>query len=172
MTAKESIGSQSELVVRKSIVVGAPRAHVFRVFTESFGLWWPLKTHHIGAQPAKTSVLEPRVGGRCYEVGIDGTECEWGRVSVWEPPQRLILSWEIDSEWHHDVKMATTVEVRFLAESPESTRVELEHRDLDRFGDKAGMMKSIFESEGGWIGILQGFAVTAESRPQGQEDQQ
>jgi uncharacterized protein YndB with AHSA1/START domain len=153
--------TRSTLAVRKTIVVNVPQAHAFLVFTEKHGSWWPLASHHIGAQAAQTAILEPRAGGRWYERGVDGSECDWGRVLVWDPPQRLVLSWEIGADWKHDSSLSTEVEVRFIAEGPRTTRVELEHRDLERFGEKAQAMRSAFDSEGGWTGILQLFGAAA-----------
>jgi uncharacterized protein YndB with AHSA1/START domain len=153
--------TSSRLAVRKTIVVNAPQEHTFLVFTEKHGGWWPLASHHIGAQAAQTAILEPRAGGRWYERGVDGSECDWGRVLVWDPPHRLVLSWEIGADWKHDPTFSTEVEVRFIAEGPRTTRVELEHRDLERFGDKAQTMRSAFDSEGGWTGILQRFGGAA-----------
>lgn len=148
--------------VRKSISVAAPREVAFRVFTEQWDRWWPLATHHIGQTPAAAAVLEPRVGGRWYERGTDGVECLWGRVLAWEPPARLVLTWEISADFQPDPSLRTEVEVRFVAESPERTRVELEHRLLDRYGARAGDMRSTFDSENGWSAMLAAFAARAE----------
>lgn len=156
-------GSLSSYAVRKTVTVDAPIKHVFRVFTEEHGRWWPLNTHHIGKVPAATAVIEPHVGGRWYERGVDGTECVWGKVLVWEPPHRLVLAWQLTADWRFDVTLQTEVEVRFVADSAGRTRVELEHRHLDRYRDQAGMMRSIFDSEGGWTGILARFVAAAES---------
>ena len=144
--------------VRKSITIAAPREVAFRVFTEKMTTWWPLETHHIGKAAAKEAIVEPRVGGRWFERGVDGTECTWGHVLAWEPPGRLVLSWEISSEWQHDEKLLTEVEVRFIADGTKSTRVELEHRNLDGFGQKRDEMRATLDSAGGWTGLLEGFA--------------
>src|SRR5260221_9873490 len=95
--------------VRKSIVVRASQARAFEVFTARFSAWWPA-SHHIGAAPYKTSVLEPQVGGRWYEIGEDGAECEWGEVLAWEPPARLILAWRIGADWKFDAALTTEAE--------------------------------------------------------------
>jgi len=147
--------------VRKTITVEASQAHAFAVFAEKHGSWWPLKTHHIGAQAAETAIIEPRAGGRWFERAADGSECNWGKVLVWEPPARLLLCWQIRANWKYDPDFATEVEVRFIAEGPRTTRVELEHRNLERFGDKAEDMRKAFDSDGGWTGILQTFAAVA-----------
>ena len=152
---------RAQAAVNKSVLVNAPQAHAFAVFTEQLGAWWPLKTHHIGAHPAQTAIIEPRAGGRWFERSSDGVECDWGRVLVWEPPHRIVLSWDIDAAWKYDPKLGTEVEVRFISEGPRTTRVELEHRRLERYGAQAETMQATFESEGGWSGILRGFAQAA-----------
>src|SRR5579864_2317480 len=144
--------------VRKEITVEASQARAFRVFTEEHGAWWPLATHHIAQKPAATAVIEPRAGGRWFERAADGSECLWGKVLVWDPPGRLVLSWEIGADWKHDDALSTEVEIRFVALGPAQTRVELEHRQLERFGDAAEQMRTAFDSEGGWNGILRTYA--------------
>jgi hypothetical protein len=147
--------------VRKEIVVEASQARAFRVFTEEHGLWWPLASHHIGEKPAETAIIEPRAGGRWFERAADGSECLWGKVAVWDPPGRLVLSWEIGATWKHDESIATEVEVRFVVLGPALTRIELEHRMLERLGDAAETMRGAFDSEGGWSGILKAYAARA-----------
>jgi uncharacterized protein YndB with AHSA1/START domain len=146
--------------VRKEIVVEAPQERAFRVFTEGIGRWWP-KEHHIGKADMQDSVLEPRVGGRWYERGVDGSECQWGKVLVYEPPRRLVLAWQINGQWQYDANFSTEVEVRFTSEGPKRTRVELEHRDLERFGEQQEAIRKAFESGGGWTGILGLYAQSA-----------
>jgi uncharacterized protein YndB with AHSA1/START domain/DNA-binding HxlR family transcriptional regulator len=153
----------TELVVRKSITVEAAQERAFAIFTGGLATWWPLDTHHIGRQKPQTAVLEPRPGGRWYERAADGTECNWGHVLAWEPPSRVVLSWEISADWQSDPGTKTEVEVRFIAEGPTTTRVELEHRGLESYGDKARAMQARFESPGGWGGLLTRFAETAKS---------
>jgi len=162
-------GRDAGKVVRKTVTVNVPQAHAFRVFTEQHGQWWPLATHKLGKQPAETAVIEPRVGGRWFERAADGTECDWGRVKVWDPPARLVLIWQISADWRPDKAIQTEVEVRFVAEGAERTTVHLEHRKLEDYGDQAEMMRSIFDSEGGWGGILQRFANAATSVELGRE---
>lgn len=152
---------RAQAVVRTSVLVNAPQAHAFAVFTEHHGTWWPLNTHHIGADPARTAIIEPAVGGRWFERSGDGVECDWGRVLVWEPPHRIVLSWDIGADWKYDPTLGTEVEVRFIAEAPDTTRVELEHRHLERYGARADTMRATFDSERGWGGILRGFAQAA-----------
>jgi hypothetical protein len=146
---------------RIEITVEAGQAHAFRVFTEQFATWWPLASHHIGAQPAATAVMEPRVGGRWFEEAADGTVCLWGKVRVWEPPARLVLVWQINADWTYDPSFETEIEVRFIADAVGRTRVELEHRGLEAFGARAGEMRSVFLSPGGWNGLLGAFAESA-----------
>jgi uncharacterized protein YndB with AHSA1/START domain len=120
--------------LRKVASVKAPQDVAWRMFTERMGIWWPLATHKIGKAKAVGVVIEPRVGGRWYERGDDGSTCDWGRVLSWEPHSRLVLSWEISADWQYDPKLKTEVEVRFIPEGKDGTRVELEHRHLDRYG--------------------------------------
>jgi uncharacterized protein YndB with AHSA1/START domain len=148
-------------VVRKTITVEAPQETAFRVFTTGMSTWWPLETHHIGAVAAKEAVVEPRVGGRCFERGVDGSECTWGHVRVWEPPSRYVFTWEISADFKIDPNVASEVEVRFIAEGPNRTRVELEHRNLGVFGERREEMYKTFDAPGGWTGLLELFAKAA-----------
>ena len=156
-TAKETTKMSS---VKKTITVAASQEIAFKVFSEMTA-WWPMESHHIGKAAMKEAVMEPRAGGRWYERGVDGSECEWGRVLVWDPPKHLTLAWEISAEWQHDRALQTEVDVRFIAEGANTTRVELEHRHLERYGAKADEMKKAFDSEGGWTSLLQRFAKAA-----------
>ena len=149
---------ESGMAVRRSVTVDVDRERAFAVFTEGFGTWWP-QSHSIGEADLDTAVIEPREGGRWYERGVDGSECDWGYVIAWEPPARIVLAWQLDDEWHFDPNLLTEVEVTFTEETAGRTRVELEHRNLDRFGDKAGAMRDTFGGDGGWNGLLQGYAA-------------
>ena len=102
-------------------------------------------------------MIEPQAGGRWYEQGEDGSKCDWGRVLVWEPPLRLVLAWQINAQWQFDPGVTTEVEVRFIAEGA-TTRVELEHRHLERLGDRAEALRAAFDSPDGWAGVLQAYA--------------
>ena len=146
--------------VRKSIVVKASTEKSFTTFTSRIGRWWP-RSKSIGSAPQADVVLEPGVGGRWYERGSDGSECQWGKVLQWEPPGRLVLAWQINGSWSFDPTLVTEVEVRFVAETPNRTRVELEHRDLERFGDGQEPIRAAFDSPGGWQGLLDAFAHAA-----------
>lgn len=147
-------------VVRKEIVVEAPLEHAFRTFTEGMDRWWP-RAHHIGKAELKEAVLELRAGGRWYERGVDGSECLWGKVLVYELPRRLVLAWQINGQWQYDETLLTEVEVRFTSEGPRRTRVELEHRHLERFGEHADAVRKAFDSTNGWPGLLAAFEKIA-----------
>jgi uncharacterized protein YndB with AHSA1/START domain len=149
--------------VRRSVTIQGSPDHAFAVFTDGLSTWWPLQTHTIGAQPAAAAIIEPRAGGRWFERAADGSETDWGRVLAWEPPHRLVLSWEITPDWQHDTAIDTEIEVTFVADG-DRTRVELEHRGLDTYGDRAGEMRGIFESEGGWGGLLDRYATAVGER--------
>jgi uncharacterized protein YndB with AHSA1/START domain len=146
--------------VRKSVVVQAPRERAFEVFTTGMGRWWP-KTHHIGAAEMQTQVIEPRRGGRWFERGVDGTECEIGRVLVWDPPEVLVLAWQLTPDWKFDPTLVTEVEVRFVPETRSTTRVELEHRHLERLGDRADALRQQIDSPNGWGALLDLYARAA-----------
>ena len=145
--------------VRSSIVVEAPIERAFRVFTEDFGRFKPREHNLLGVEIAKT-VFEPRVGGHIYDRGVDGSECRWARVLVYEPPERVVFSWDISPRWQveTDLQKTSEVEVRFVAETPRRTRVELEHRNLDRHGEGWEQMRDDVGSPGGWPVLLGGFA--------------
>ena len=161
MTQQKRENADPANSLRKVVTVQAPQAVAWRVFTGKMGGWWPLATHKIGKAKAVDAVIEPHVGGRWYERGEDASTCDWGRVLTWEPPSRLVLSWEISADWQHDPSFRTEVEVRFIAETKDRTRVELEHRHLDQFGARRDQMRGIFDSDGGWSGLLASFARAA-----------
>lgn len=161
MTEDLSNPLPSHVFVRRSITVAAPPERAFSVFALEMGTWWPLASHHIGKVDAADVVIEPRVGGRYFERGVDGSECELGRVLVWDPPRRLVLAWEISCQWQHDGKVQSEVDVRFTAEG-ERTRVDLEHRHLETYGERAEEMKKVFETPGGgWSFVLGCFEKRA-----------
>lgn len=146
--------------VRKTIRVETQPAQAFEVFTAAIGRWW-LPSHSINGSPLKDVVIERRVGGRWYERGEDGSECDWGRVLVWDPPERLVLAWQIDGQWRFNGDLVTEVEVRFIADGEHATRVELEHRNIDRLGDQAEAIRKAIDSPEGWQGLLERFAAAA-----------
>src|SRR5215468_2820493 len=149
--------------VRKTMNVDAPPAVAWSVFTEQMGTWWPLAVYKIGKANAVDAVIEPRVGGRWYERGEDGSTCDWGRVLAWNPHSKLVLSWDITADWQYDPALQTEIEVRFIAEGRSRTRVEFEHRRLDRYGERRDEMRTIFDKTGDWGRLLAAFAQTAAS---------
>lgn len=148
--------------VRKQLTVNAPQGVAWRVFTEQIGTWWPLSFYKIGKVNAVDAVIEPRVGGRWYECGEDGSTCDWGSVLAWEPPSHLVLSWDISADWQYDPTLKTEIEIRFVADGEGATRVELEHRRLDRYGARRDEMRAIFDKEGDWGRLLAMFGGLAE----------
>lgn len=144
--------------VRKRIVVAAPIERAFRVFTEQFDRIKPREHNLLGVDVAET-VFEPRVGGHLYDRGVDGTLCHWARVLAYEPPHRVVISWDIDPRWQleTDLDKTSEVEVRFVSEAPDRTRVELEHRHLDRHGPGWEGERDAVAGEGGWPLYLQRF---------------
>ena len=148
-------------VVRKAVKVQAPQAVAWRVFTEKMGTWWPLAYYKIGKANAVDAVIEPHVGGRWYERGDDGSMCQWGSVLAWEPPSRVVLSWDINADWQYEPVLNTEIEVRFTAEGSDRTRVELEHRHLDRYGARRDEMRRIYDTQGDWGRLLEAFARAA-----------
>jgi uncharacterized protein YndB with AHSA1/START domain len=144
-----------------TITVGVPVERAFSVFTGSIDTWWP-RMYHIGQSDMAQAVLEPKEGGRWYERGVDGTECDWGRVLAWDPPHRLVVTWQINGQWQFDPdpEHASEIEVRFTADGPGQTTVELEHRLLERLGDGEAIRGAI-GSGGGWSAILELFAKAA-----------
>jgi uncharacterized protein YndB with AHSA1/START domain len=147
--------------VRKSVVVDTSPPQAFAVFTSGIDRWWP-KSHGIGASPIKQSFIEPFVGGRWYTHHEDGSDVVIGHVRVWQPAERLVISWEISAEWKPDPRPAVSseVEVRFTEETGGRTRVDLEHRNFERMGAAAGekMRKDV---EGGWPHLLDLYANDA-----------
>lgn len=147
--------------VRKSIRVNASQAHAFEVFTSGLGRWWPSKAS-IGKAPRKTSILETRLGGRWYDVSEDGSEANVGKVLVWDPPRRLVVSWDINRHWKPDTTVGSEVEIRFTADGPTATIVEVEHRKFEQLGAEGGasMRRDV---DGGWPDILEHFRKAAEA---------
>jgi len=161
MNTTVSTPAYVEPVVR-SVRVAASPARAFEVFTSNIGRWW-IPTHSILASksPQASVTIEPRVGGRWFERGEDGSECDWGHVMVWEAPRRLVLAWQLDAQWDFDPALVTEVEVRFDAEPSGGTTVTLEHRCLERYGAGAESARTGLASEGGWSGLLERFRQLA-----------
>lgn len=145
--------------VKHSIVVDAPIARAFEVFTKDFGRFKPPEHNLLRVQLAET-VFEPRVGGFLYDRGIDGSECRWARVLEYEPPNRVLLTWNISPQWHleTDSKRVSQWEVRFTAETPQRTRVEIEHRHLERHGDGWEGVRDGVTGDRGWPLYLKRYA--------------
>jgi uncharacterized protein YndB with AHSA1/START domain len=153
----------AETSVRLQIVVDAPIERAFRVFTEGFGAFKP-REHNMLAVPIAETVFEPRVGGHLYDRGVDGSECRWARVLAYEPPDRVVFSWDISPQWRLETDLAKTseVEVRFISEAPTRTRVELEHRNLERHGDAWENVRDGVAADGGWPLYLRRYAEELE----------
>jgi uncharacterized protein YndB with AHSA1/START domain len=158
-----AVNPLSDASVRKSITVKASAERAFEVFTAEFDSWWP-RSHHIGKAPLKRAVIDGRVGGRCYNEQTDGTDCEWGEITVWEPPRRFVMAWKINAQWQYepDAKKSSEVEVRFTPESDGSTRVDLEHRHFERMGSDGAAMRKGVDSPGGWGSLLEMYAAQLE----------
>jgi uncharacterized protein YndB with AHSA1/START domain len=146
--------------VQTSITVEAPIERAFSVFTDGIGTWWPPE-HHILEGELAEMVFEPYEGGHIYDRAVDGSECRWARVLSYEPPHRVVFSWDIDLEWQieNDPERTSEVQVSFTAEGPDRTLVELEHRHIDRHGDGWERMRDAVGSPNGWN--LQRFADAA-----------
>jgi hypothetical protein len=148
--------------VKKTLTVNVSQARAFDVFTSGMDRWWP-RTHHTGETPMTRMVLEPRTGGRWYSVHEDGRENTVGEVKVWNPPNRIVHSWNISAMWKPDANIGSEVEVRFIAEGPNRTRVELEHRDFESYGEQAQQMRDAVSGDGGWNSILDLYRKEAEN---------
>jgi uncharacterized protein YndB with AHSA1/START domain len=145
--------------VRLQVVVEAPLERAFSVFTDGFGSFKPPEHNMLEVEIAET-VFEPRVGGHLYDRGVDGSECRWARVLAYEPSSRVVISWDISPHWQleTDLEKTSEVEVRFVSEAPERTRVELEHRNLERHGEGWEGMREGVATADGWPLYLQRFA--------------
>jgi uncharacterized protein YndB with AHSA1/START domain len=145
--------------IRHEVVVDAPLERAFSVFTDRFGSFKPREHNLLDVDIAET-VFESHLGGHVYDRGVDGSECRWARVLAYEPPKRVVISWDISPQWQveTDPNMTSEVEVRFIAQTPERTRVELEHRNLDRHGAGWEAVREGVGSDGGWPLYLRRFA--------------
>ena len=146
----------------RSVTVKAPPPRAFDFFVRHMQDWWP-KGRTIGQQPHATIVIEPRVGGQWYERDADGNETHWGKALVWEPPQRLLLAWQINTQWRYDAALVTEVELTFAPAIGGGTTVTLEHRHLERFGDDAAAHAA--KLDGGWPTHLAQYAAYASTHP-------
>jgi uncharacterized protein YndB with AHSA1/START domain len=145
--------------IRHNVVVNAPLEEAFRVFTEQFGDFKP-REHNLLSVPIAETVFEPRVGGHIYDRGEDGTVCKWARIVAFEPPDRVLFTWDIGPTWQvqTDPTRCSEVEVRFLAETADRTRVELEHRHIERHGDGWESVAAGVDGDAGWPLYLGSYA--------------
>jgi uncharacterized protein YndB with AHSA1/START domain len=150
-------------VVRRQVVVDVPIEKAFSVFTDRFGDFKPPE-HNLLRAPLAETVFEPRVGGHIYDRAVDGSECRWARILAYEPPDRVVFSWDIGPQWEleTDPELTSEVEVRFVAEGSGRTRVELEHRHLDRHGPGWQSLSDGVEGDDGWPLYLARFAALIE----------
>jgi uncharacterized protein YndB with AHSA1/START domain len=158
------MSTATDTAVSTSVVVDVPQARAFTVFTDEIGTWWD-PDHHLlpeGTTLAKM-VFEPRVGGHVIDVLDDGRESRWARVLAYDPPDRVVFSWDINLQWQIETnhERSSEVEVRFIAEAPDRTRVELEHRNLDRHGEGWEQMRDAVGSDGGWPSGMRRYAAAA-----------
>lgn len=147
--------------IRQQVVVGVEPARAFELFTSRMTDWWPAH-HHIGGAPIDKVVIEPHQGGRWFTRHTDGSETSTGYVRAWEPPSRLVLTWQINAEWSFDTALITTVELTFTAQDGEHTLVELVHGDFDNYGPDADRMREQFDSPDAWVATLAAFAARSE----------
>jgi uncharacterized protein YndB with AHSA1/START domain len=145
--------------IRHEVVVEAPIERAFSVFTKGFGSFKPPEHNMLGVDIAET-VFELREGGNVYDRGVDGSECRWARVLAYEPPNRVVISWDISPQWQieTDPEKTSEVDVRFIAEAPDRTRVELEHRNIDRHGEGWEAVREGVDGDAGWPLYLHRFA--------------
>jgi uncharacterized protein YndB with AHSA1/START domain len=151
--------------VRHSIVIDVPIERAFTTFTDGFGSFKPREHNMLGVDIAET-VFETHVGGNIYDRGVDGSECRWARVLAFEPPDRVVFSWDISPQWQieTDLDKTSEVEVRFIAEASDRTRVELEHRNLDRHGPGWESERDGVDGAGGWPLYLDRFAQQVQNQ--------
>jgi hypothetical protein len=157
-----SAESAAAVEVVRSVTVPLSQARTFELFTGRMTDFWPPE-HSIGTSAIAEVVVEPRVGGRWFERGVDGSECAWGRVASWEPPRKVVLLWQIGADWQFDPDFETEVDVTFTEDGSGRTRLDLRHRNLQRYGDQVEQMRAIFDSPGGWTGTLTRFVEVANS---------
>ena len=152
--------SATTTTVRRQVLVNAPITEAFKVFTEGFGDFKP-REHNMLKAPIAETVFEPRVGGNIYDRAVDGTECRWARILAFEPPNRVVFSWDINPQWQIETNpdLTSEVEVRFFAETPGRTRVELEHRNLERHGFGWESVRDAVDNEAGWPLYLERYAA-------------
>jgi len=164
MNAPAAVHASQRIVpapIRHSLRVRAPLARAFEVFAARMGTWW-FKQHTLLKGTSQIDVvIEPRAGGAWYELGADGTRMPWGRVLAWEPPTRIVLAWQLTADWAYDPAFETTVEVRLRTDG-EDTVVDFEHRDLERYGERASAQRDGLDGagggmDGGWLALLEAY---------------
>ena len=147
--------------VRKTVRVKAPIARAFDVFTSGLSRWWP-HDHGVGKKPVQKVLMEPRLGGRWLEISEDGTETSVATITLWEPPHRLVMVWQVNAQWKPDPAMKSEVDVRFTADGPDATLVALLHHKFETMGAEAGAsMRN--DVDRGWPGLIERYAQEAES---------
>ena len=153
---------QSNLSVLKSVVVPLPLVEAFALFIQQ-DRWWPIASHHIAEPHGETAVLEPFLGGRWYERCADGREQDWGRVLVWRPPHQIVLSWYVGSDWtfEPDLAKSSEIDIRFLAEAPDRTRLEYAHTHLERYGEHAERMRAGLDAPNAAAFTVNAYAAAA-----------
>ncbi len=139
----------------RSIAVKAEPARAFELFTTQMQAWWPLGKATIGKQPAVSVILEPRVDGRWFERDAQGQETQW------EPPHRLLLTWQIGTDWAYHSDLLTELELTFAAQAGGGTIVTLEHRHLERLGAAAAGHRDMLD--GGWPTMLGEYQKLADA---------
>jgi uncharacterized protein YndB with AHSA1/START domain len=162
------IEETTDLPVTKSVTVRARPERAFEIFTREMDSWWP-RTHHIGKSPMRRVEIEERAGGRCFTEQEDGTECDWGTVLVWDPPNRFVMAWQITHEWGYEPSLARSseVEITFTPVPDGGTQVSLVHRFFARHGAGGAAMRAAVGDPNGWTGLLTLFAVRADAADQG-----
>jgi hypothetical protein len=148
--------------IRRSITVKAGQQKAFDVFTAGMSRWWPKEHSLVRHSPLKEVVVEPRAGGRWYERAEDGSECTWGEMRLWEPPGRVLLIWQVSADWAYDPGLETELEIRFTPVAGGATLVELEHRGLEAYGERAEAMRQLFDTPEAWGTTLRLFAEALE----------
>jgi uncharacterized protein YndB with AHSA1/START domain len=151
----------TDMTVRRTVTVDAPIERAFEVFTDGFDRWWP-RGHHIGGAPMQRAVLEAREGGRWYEIGTDGSECEWGTVLVCDPPNRIVVTWGLSGDFalETDPERYSECEARFTREADGRTRLDFEHRHIERHTNPEKLLEGV-SADGGWGGLMEMYAEAA-----------
>jgi uncharacterized protein YndB with AHSA1/START domain/uncharacterized protein YciI len=156
----DAVSAVSRIHVTRAVEVEAAATAAFELFSSGIDAWWPRNGFSVGAAPMRELVLEPRVGGRWFERDANEVECSWGRVLVWDPPRRLVLGWQLSSQWAYDQHLMTEVEITFTELDGSRTLVRLTH-SLDGYGADAERMRAVFDEPTAWEDLLAAYAVAA-----------